>query len=280
MTKFILLASYPKSGNTWVRAVLDSLMRGGAEVDINAELAGTTNAADRRAFDREMGVEASDLTEDEINRARPLLWPLIKASDGRAPMIKIHDSMIPPGPGYSPLFPVEAIAAAIYVARDPRDVAVSFAHHFGTSIDEAITWMADATTTLDRVEDSLPSQLPQFLSSWSRHVESWLDCPGLPLHLTRYEDLSSDPLLAVTAFANFLGLEADGAAVAAAVAATRFDTLRAQENAAGFREREPHMDRFFRRGIAGGWRDSLTPAQAARIEADHGAVMGRLGYLP
>lgn len=280
MTGYILLASYPKSGNTWVRAVLDSLLRGGGAVDINADLAGTSNAADRHAFDRAMGVAASDLTEDEILQARPLLWSLIAAGDGRPPMIKIHDALAPPRPGTDPLFPISAIAAVVYVARDPRDVAVSFAHHFATSIDDAIAWMADPTTTLDRVGGALPEQLPQFLSSWSRHVESWLDAPGFRRHLMRYEDLHANPQTTVAAIAAFLGLGVDAATVAGAVAATGFERLRAQEDASGFREREAHMDRFFRRGIAGGWQDNLTAAQAERIVADHWPVMRRLGYHP
>jgi hypothetical protein len=63
------------------------------------------------------------------------------------------------------------------------------------------------------------------------------------------------------------------------VDAVRFDRLRAAEDQDGFVERQPGMDRFFRRGIAGGWRDSLSPEQIARIESDHGTMMRRLGYL-
>ena len=280
MTGFILLASYPKSGNTWVRAVLDSVMRGGGAVDINNRLAGTANAADRSMFDRVMGIESSDLTEDEIAQTRPLPWRLAQAGDGAARMVKIHDALLAPRPGCPLPFPPERIEAVVHVARDPRDVAVSFAHHFGTSIDEAIRWMGDSTTTLDRVGGGLPEQLPQFLSSWSANVESWLDATAIRVHPMRYEDMHADPQGSFAAVAAFLGLDADAATIERAAAAARFDTLRAQEDSVGFREREPHMDRFFRRGIVGGWRDSLTPAQAERIVADHSRVMGRLGYLP
>jgi aryl sulfotransferase len=279
MTALTLLTSYPKSGNTWVRAVLDSVQRGGGAIDINANLAGTSVAAARHLFDRTMGLEASDLTEEEITGAQPLLWPLIAQGGADPCMIKVHDALVPPRPGVEPLFSSSVVAAVVYVARDPRDVAVSFAHHFGTSADDAITWMADPATTLDSIRGWLPKHLPQLVSSWSRHVESWLDTPGLRLHLMRYEDMRTDPQAAFAAVIRFLGLEADASTVARAVAAARFEALRAQEEAAGFLEREPHMDCFFRRGIVGGWRDSLTPAQAERIVCDHGAMMRRLGYL-
>jgi hypothetical protein len=276
---FILLSSYPKSGNTWVRAVLDSASRGGGAIDLNGTLRGIAIAASRHDFDRRMGLEASDLTEAEIVAARPLLWELLLRDKPDRSVIKVHDALPDPQGGATPVFPAGVIGAIVYVVRDPRDVAVSFAHHFGVSLDDAVTWMADATTTLDSIGRALPEHLPQTLSSWSRHVEGWLDAPGLNRHLMRYEDMCADPETSFGALLRFLGFDAAPELVARAVGAARFETLRRQEEATGFQERAVQMDRFFRRGVAGGWRDSLTPAQAERIVRDHGAAMRRLGYL-
>ncbi len=80
--------------------------------------------------------------------------------------------------------------------------------------------------------------------------------------------------------ARFLGMDAPPYMVAAAVEAVRFEKLSAAEDANGFVERPNTVTKFFRRGVAGGWRDTLTLEQAARIESDHGPVMRRLGYLP
>jgi aryl sulfotransferase len=279
VTQLTLLCSYPKSGNTWVRAVLDSVLRGGGPVDLNANLAGTALAAAREDFDRVMGVEASDLTEAEINQARPLHWSIMARGSAGSPLVKTHDARLSAQSGIAPVFSPDLIGAVIYVVRDPRDVAVSFAHHFATSIDEAITWMADPTTTLDSVRGRLPEHLPQLLSSWSRHVESWLDAPGLRRHLVHYEAMHADPQTAFAAVVDFLGWQVEAGVVARAVAAARFDALRAQEATVGFRERGTNMDRFFRRGAAGGWHDSLTSSQVERLCHDHGTVMERLGYL-
>ena len=276
---FILLSSYPKSGNTWVRAVLDSAARGGGAIDLNATLRGITIAASRYDFDQRMGLEASDLTEAEIVAARPLLWELLLQTKPDRSVIKVHDAFPGPQDGAPSVFPAGVIAAIVYVARDPRDVAVSFAHHFAVRLDDAIAWMADPTTTLDSIGGALPEHLPQTLSSWSRHVEGCLDAPGLNRHLMRYEDMCAAPEATFGAMLRFLGFDAEPGLVARAVGAARFETLRGQEDAVGFGERAAQMDRFFRRGVAGGWRDSLTPAQADRIVSDHGAVMRRLGYL-
>jgi hypothetical protein len=67
--------------------------------------------------------------------------------------------------------------------------------------------------------------------------------------------------------------------VARAVRLCRFEALARQEAAQGFSERSSKAERFFRRGRAAGWRDVLSVAQAARVVADHGPVMARVGYL-
>jgi aryl sulfotransferase len=65
-----------------------------------------------------------------------------------------------------------------------------------------------------------------------------------------------------------------------AVAFADFAELKKQELDKGFREapRPQAGGNFFRRGVAGGWRDELSPEQVARIEAEHGPMMRRLGY--
>lgn len=178
----------------------------------------------------------------------------------------------------NPFSPAETTAGAIYVVRDPRDVAVSLAHHMSRDIDGAIALMADPDAMLARQKRRLSAQMPVRLLSWSAHVESWQDSPGLNLLQLRYEDMLATPDIALPAAARFAQVQTPPGSLAGALAASRFETLRAQEDTNGFRERPPGMERFFRQGRAGGWRESLSAVQAARIERDHGAVMARLGY--
>jgi hypothetical protein len=277
MSGFYWLASYPKSGNTWLRLFLESLAASGASPDINSLQLAHGNAADRDAFDRILDLESSDLTDAEIARLRPRQYEL-EARQADAPLLrKVHDAW-QRTPADEALFPVEPTLGAIYLVRDPRDVAVSLAYHMNQSIDQAINCMADPSGALARAKRHIPNQLPQRLFSWSGHVQSWLDAPVNRLVL-KYEDLISSPCERFGAAAHFLGLEAQPETVSAAVAAVSFGRLRAAEDAHGFAERQPGQERFFRRGIAGGWQDSLTSAQAARIEADHGEMMRKLGYL-
>ena len=70
----VRLASYPKSGSTWLRAVLTNYLREDAKsASINA-LIGWPIAGDRDAFDETLGLESSDMAPDEVLRYRPLSY--------------------------------------------------------------------------------------------------------------------------------------------------------------------------------------------------------------
>lgn len=276
MNGFFWLVSYPKSGNTWLRMFLNSLAAGATAPDINA-LGIRGHAASRTEFDRILDIESADLTDDEIASARPRFYE-IEAQQAEAPLLrKVHDAwQVTPSGG--PLFPPELTLGALYIVRDPRDVALSFAYHMSQPVDKAIARMSNPLAVMWNPSRTLSPQLPQHLSTWGGHVESWLDAPIQRL-LLKYEDMLSEPVTTFSAAARFLGFDATPASVEAAVDAVCFERLRAAEDRDGFNERQPAQDRFFRRGVAGGWKDSLTAAQIARIEADHGAMMSQLGYL-
>ena len=75
MNGIIWLASYPKSGNTWFRVFLTNL-RGEEDGPAQINKLGSTPIASARGiFDDEAGIEASDLTPDEIDRLRPEISP-------------------------------------------------------------------------------------------------------------------------------------------------------------------------------------------------------------
>ena len=277
MSGFHWLASYPKSGNTWLRLALHSLSRGGTPPDFAGPVDFASIASARSVYDACLDVESSDLTQEETANLRPRLYEA-QARDAAEPLLrKVHDAWILT-PAGEPLFPPAVTLGTIYIARDPRDVAVSLAHHRAIPLDEAVAFMGDPDAAFSPNLRRCSRQFLQRLLTWSGHAASWLDAPAPAPLLLRYEDMLADPALALVRAARHLGREAPEDAVRRAVEATRFDALRAAEERSGFRGKPPKAGRFFRRGVAGGWRDALTAAQAARIERDHGAVMARLGY--
>jgi len=277
MPGLILLASFMKSGNTWLRILLQMLESADAAVDINA-LRSTTSATSRKLFEQMAGIESRHLTMAEVAAARPAVAHMLARQPGKAMRLKVHEAYLPAFGTSTPAFPPETVQAVLHLVRDPRDVAVSLAEHMGCSLETAVVRMGDPDFAVG-ARRWHPSELPQFFSDWSRHTLSWLEAP-LPVLTLRYEDMLADPIAALAAAVRHIGITATQERLAAAVHAASFERLRAQEDKAGFHERPPHMHRFFRRGEAGGWRGELPSHLARAMEERHGAVMHRLGYLP
>lgn len=275
----VWLASYPKSGNTWMRIALTSLRAGGGRIDLNRMEYGIGRMlAPRPWLDDTLDVDSSDLTPEEILLLRPKIYQILDRNPDMPAIWKLHDRWERTADGEA-LFPAEATLATIYILRDPRDVAVSFSHHFGAGLDATIGLMADPTYRVAAKPDSSHYHVPQIYSSWSDHVASWVDRSGLDPVVIRYEDMVADLAPILKRISQALGWHSGDAEITGAVNATRFELLREQEAKEGFIEMPPTRRPFFRKGVAGGWRDTLTPAQSARIEQDHGPMMARFGYL-
>lgn len=276
MTGLNLLVSYPKSGNTWLRALLTSVWHGGAAVDINKLT--VRNSADRQLVSRLLGVNLSDLTCAEMTVLRARAYEFGARQLKQAQFLKMHDAWLPAAGGQGFPLPEAAVGAVLYLVRDPRDVAVSFANHLGKSVDETIEIMNKPRSQLSHNPTGLRWQAPQLLSTWSVHVTSWLNGFEGRIHLVRYEDMLLEPERTLSAALAFVGIRVARTVVRSAIAATHFDSLRAQEHECGFAERPPSSARFFRQGTANAWRNTLSTAQIERVAADHGAVMRTLGY--
>jgi aryl sulfotransferase len=235
-------------------------------------------ARDREVFENFLHLDASDLTEDEIQNWRPALTRALASALPSPIYVKTHDARLPTAEG-NPIIPPDATEAAVYLVRDPRDIAPSLAHHLACDLDRAISIMGDRNRITPSHRRGLHFVLGDRWSSWSENVESWLNGEGSPPLVLRFESLLSEPQAEFAKLANYLGIVADAKCIEAAVNATLFDDLQETERRNGFVGQVAPGRIFFRAGRAGGWRSSLSAAQVNRIETDHGCVMHRLGYL-
>jgi hypothetical protein len=275
--KIVWLASYPKSGNTWMRAFLTALLNPDKNgLDIN-NMVPSTIASSRQLFDEMTGVSASDLLPDEIDRLRPSIYRQNAMESDELLYHKIHDAWIRL-PGGEPLIPADVTRAVIYIIRNPLDVAVSFAHHLQTSIDKTIDIMNNPDYAFCDRRDRLANQLRQRLLTWSGHVKSWVDESGLNVLVMRYEDMSAQPEMAFTEAANFIGLQHSSAEIKASLELCDFLKLQKQEEEKGFSEKNARSPSFFRKGTVGDWRNELSKDQVNRIRGEHAEMMRRFGY--
>jgi hypothetical protein len=275
MAGIVWLASYPKSGNTWVRAFLHNLLRDPAQsYDINrlSDLtAGDSQIAWYRSLDPSLGAECPD---ERARVLRPLVHRAIAATSPDTVFAKTHNALLEEEG--VPLVALEVTAGAVYIVRNPLDVAISFSHHNGASIDDVIAFMGrkGARSVGNAVN------VYEIYGSWSEHVASWTATPNPRLHVMRYEDMLANPARSFAALVGFLGIAAPRPHIAKALRLSSFTVLREQERRHGFREKPDVADRFFREGTAGQWRRRLTPAQIAAIVAEHRDEMARFSYVP
>ncbi|MEX0922338.1 MAG: sulfotransferase domain-containing protein [Rhodovibrionaceae bacterium] len=273
MGKLLWLASYPKSGNTWLRLFLLTLLRDPpAPLSIN-DVTKLTVADHRRSdYERLSGKSYEDLSWEEIARLRPRLHQELTTVHPNPVMIKTH-AVLADHYG-APLITPQATAAAIYVVRNPLDIVASLANHAGMDLDQTIEFMAKEESLLGDGEKYLPSPV----ASWSTHVKSWTVRPHPQLLVLRYEDMAENAEETFTKVAQFLNLRRSPAQIRKAIDFTSFDNFKEQEQRDGFRERHKKSEQFFRKGKAGSWREELSPQQAERLWTRHQEEMRRFGY--
>jgi sulfotransferase family protein len=275
MGKIIWLASYPKSGNTWLRAFLHNLLRDPPEgYDINSMTDFTIGESSVVWYTPLIGREPGDWSFAEVAKVRGRAHEAMTRAFPDDVFVKTHNALT--SDPFGPLITIELTAGAIYVVRNPLDVVVSHSHHLGKSIDQTIDILNSGAAGLPNTLKSVY----QVLLTWSQHVESWTARPHPGLHVLRYEDMSRDPDAAFAGVASFLGLKPPPGRLMRAIERCRFEELRRSEERHGFKERGSGSKRFFRDGRAGQWREVLTQAQIERIVAAHGPQMRRFGYYP
>ena len=267
------LASYPKSGNTWVRSFLNAYKHGALLLN-DMDFVQSDNK--RGIFQLLTPMPVDDLTLPEWARMRGSALKLMMRGAKFSPLIlKTHNANATID-GHS-IFPDECIGPSVYVIRDPRDVVPSFASHMGMDIPEAITQMASNKLGVWKSERS--EHLPQFMASWHLHARHWVEHENVIV--VRYEDMLADPHREFRRVLSQFGLVVDESRLDAAIEATRFDKLKQAEDAQqvrGFAENSLKQTRFFRTGKAGKWREILTRKQAREIEAAFREEMIRFGY--
>jgi hypothetical protein len=272
----VWLASYPKSGNTWTRSFLHNLakIKSGEEDEqsINAMTRYTVWDIAMPLYIKALGYEPNDQHRDEIARVRPQVQQRIADSLEGLIFAKTHSALVR-NRGHSTIN-FSVTSGAVYIVRNPLDVAISYAHHMGRPLDDAIELMA-----MDGLESPTGSSAVfEVYSSWSEHVFSWTRKPHPSIYVMRYEDMLAEPAKAFGGLARHLLFGASPAEVEAAIERSSFSRLRAQEEQQGFIERPKEAERFFREGRAEQWREVLSRAQISRIVRDHGAQMARFGY--
>jgi len=263
------VASYPKSGNTWVRTTCAAYAigrAGGLQDLVKHDDIGTFE------YQSVSPIPVNSLGLDAEALLRPAAMLVLSRKIDSVTLVKSHHACMEVNG--LPLFHEEWTRRVVNPVRDPRDVACSVKDHFGMSYEEAIEFMDYGQSTIGG-----QGKCHHMLGTWSDHVRSWLRTDRVPVRTVRYEDMLEGAKKEFRGILEFLGIEdPQEDRLEMAVEGTSFENMQEAEAEEGFPEKSEHQDRFFRKGVHGGWRDELSGDQVRTIEEDHGAVMETLGY--
>ena len=269
------IASYPKSGSTWVRMFINAYLTN-FPLDINSAFQFAFNDLASQVIQITCARPLDQLTLEEQAYYRPAsLLNFLNVYGAGDIALKTHHAKI--AVNDIPVCPHQLSRGAIYIIRDPRDVAISFADHLNESVDTIISYMNTMKFVTKNVDN-----LYHILLTWSEHVKSWtMNNSNISTLVIKYEDLLVEPYVFFAKTVEFLGFKLDHRKLDFAVNETEFKKLRAEEDEKGFSElsKSSKSDKFFRVGKAGQWKNILTLKQINQIEKDHGEVMKKFGYV-
>ncbi|MEP5153096.1 sulfotransferase domain-containing protein [Planktotalea sp.] len=268
------IASYPKSGNTWLRMLLATYFSGlDVPLNINALPSGTL-AYHRKRFDELLGLETADFPTETLTDLRPRIYDMMAGSQDFQ-FVKTHECFTRTSSGEA-VFSEATSAGAILIVRNPLDVAVSMSHFLRMSIDDTITRMSRNSQSSQRIQTEL---IPHETGSWSSFAQSWFE-GSMPLLVVRYEDLLDQPEMAFSKVLSFMNEPINEARLQKTIAFNAFENLRAQELKDGFAAMQTGAASFFRKGQNNNWKQQLTSEQQERLHSDHVSMMKQLGYEP
>ena len=259
-----------------MRALLSNYLSEGCEpVSINKLV--RKSITGRHDFDEMLGLSSAMMTDEEILQHRPRLQELLAKEIDSAAFVKTHEpfAFLPDG---TPLFSPYVFSRAVYIVRNPLDIAVSYAHHLQYEIDQTIKVMNNYKAMLSDQRVRIFAELPQWVSDWSHNVSSWLNQVILPVKVVKYEDLHTNTDTVLKEVVDFCGFPQDSTQRARAVEHSCFGLLQEQEIHAGFNEKQPTAPNFFRKGQVGNWKSELSFRQVQCIMEQHYPVMDRLTY--
>lgn len=270
----VWLASYPKSGNTWLRAFLANyLIASDVPIHINDLAQVGFGDSDWAAYEEIAGRDPNLMPIPDLLSVRGQYIRTLAANGADINLVKTHHANIRLKGHW--LVPAEVTRQAVCLVRDPMDMVVSYADHWGTTLEFAARHIGLATNGIPASKRTVA----QYLGNWSDHVNSWVNSKGFRTLVLRYEDLLTNPHDGFEKVVRHLGAPLDKDVLDHSIRSSSFETLSAQEAEGGFSGRGPKQEKFFRNGQAGYGREILGEDLVSKIESQHSTVMKQFRYI-
>ena len=232
------IASYPKSGNTWLRALISSYYYTKDGFFNNSILKKIEQFPEKKHFvdfnyNKNIVTDTSRLWIDaqkKINSNKKINFLKTHNAFGAVNKNQFTDNLNSIG--------------AIYIIRDPRNVITSLKNHYELDSDQALKWMINENNyiydTFNFDKDGYSDF--QFISSWSMNYKSWMVQKKIPVKIVKYEDLLNKTFYIFKDIVEFINKTAnnsekvDKKKLKNSVKSTFFSNLKKNEEINGFSE--------------------------------------------
>ena len=252
----IWLASYPKSGNTWVRSLLSAYYytKNG---NFNFELLKNINVyPQQKYFDVKIDKPGEINSYWDVSQEKII-------SEKKIKILKTHNSLLALN-GKDFTKPKYTLGI-IYIVRDPRNVITSLKNHYDLDYEQSLNFMLNEKKYLYDIQKKNDYADFHFLSSWSNHYKSWINNNLFKKMVIKYEDLEKNTYETLKNLINYInGLckineKIDEKKINNCIRSTSFEVLKNKEKKEGFLEnvyskKSNKKINFFNLGPKNKWR--------------------------
>tara|TARA_B110000014_G_C20023005_1_gene530861 strand:- start:104 stop:955 length:852 start_codon:yes stop_codon:yes gene_type:complete len=281
----IWIASYPKSGNTWVRSLLSTYLHSN-DGNFNFNLLKNILKFPSKKYLNYFLEDFSDIKKVSkywiAAQERMNLF-----NENKSMLLKTHSALCTlENNSFTNKNNTQAV---IYVVRDPRNVVTSISNHYSIDIKESYNFISSKTKILsDNKWGSEDFGIIEILGSWSDHYNSWKNIKFAPIIIIKYENLINDTKNSLEKIINFLqkfiNVKIDDKKILKTVESCNFKNLRKMEESEGFQEaayseKLKRKVNFFNLGQKNNWKNLLDPKIEKKIRMTFEKEMKELNYI-
>ena len=277
----IWLASYPKSGSTFLRSLISSYVYS-ENGTFDFKLLKNIKQFPTNEFFENLGIDVGNKNQVSKNYINAQI-EINKKS--RITFLKTHSSFCKMFNRYN-FTDLQNTLGVIYIVRDPRNVATSFARHNSKSVKDTVDIMTNSLATGNEA-----NQVETYLGSWNFNYNSWKVFKSSNIyHLLKYEDLIFNTKNSFKQVLNFINnnlkfpISIDDRKVEKVINETKFSKMRDLEKKVGFDEAKINDNTgkvvpFFNLGPKNNWKKNLDVDLSSKIEEAFKEEMIELKYL-
>ena len=281
------IASYPKSGNTWLRALISSYYYSEDGVFKDNLLKKIDQFPTKEYF--------TDFKYDQKNAGDTCrLWLLAQEKvniDKKLKFFKTHN-VFGKVNNYDFTNAQNSIGC-LYVVRDPRNVITSLKNHYQLDDNQAIKWITNEKNFIYNVKsfEEYGYSDFQFISSWDTHYKSWKVQRKIPIKFIKYEDLMEQTYVVFLEIIKFINKISNNkekinkTKIKTTLRSTSFEILKKNEISRGFSEAVSSKEDknkkvpFFHLGPKNDWRKILNEDLKVKLDKTFEKNLKELLYI-